>query len=85
MKDVKIGMGVTNMSDLILKEIYGICETKNPTKKINEYKMTKREIYKKFTNLIERELNIQNNKNSYVRNDAITTIIRRCRGEKKEA
>ena len=25
MKDVKIGMGVTNMSDLILKEIYGIC------------------------------------------------------------
>ena len=47
--------------------------------------MTKREIYKKFTNLIERELNIQNNKNSYVRNDAIITIIRRCRGEKKEA
>ena len=28
MKDVKIGMGVTNISDLILKEIYGICETK---------------------------------------------------------
>ena len=25
MKDVKIDMGVTNMSDLILKEIYGIC------------------------------------------------------------
>ena len=33
MKDVKIGTGVTNMSDLVLKEIYGICETKNPTKK----------------------------------------------------
>ena len=41
MKDVGGGMGVKNISDLILKEIYGICETKNPTKKINEYKMTK--------------------------------------------
>ena len=25
-------MGVKNISDLVLKEIYGICETKNPTK-----------------------------------------------------
>ena len=32
MKDVRSGMGVKNISDLILKEIYGICETKNPTK-----------------------------------------------------
>ena len=31
---------------------YRICETKNPTEKqVNEYKMTKREIYKKFINL----------------------------------
>ena len=29
MKDVGSGMGVKNMSDLVLKEIYGICETKN--------------------------------------------------------
>ena len=36
---------------------------KNPTKKqINEYKMTKREINKKFTNLGKKELNPQNNK-----------------------
>ena len=28
-KDVGSGMGVKNMSDLVLKEIYGICETKN--------------------------------------------------------
>ena len=48
-------MGVKSISDLVLKEIYGICETKNPTKKqVNEYKMTKREIYKKFTNLSEK-------------------------------
>ena len=32
MKDVGSGMGVKSISDLVLKEIYGICETKNPTK-----------------------------------------------------
>ena len=33
LKDVGRGMGVKNISDLVLKEIYSICETKNPTKK----------------------------------------------------
>ena len=33
MKDVGSGMGVKNISDLVLKEIYGICEAENPTKK----------------------------------------------------
>ena len=52
MKDVKIGMGVKNMSDLILKEIYGICETENPTEEqVKECKMTKREYYRRFDNL----------------------------------
>ena len=42
MKDVGSGIGVKNISDLVLKEIYGICETKNPSKEqVNEYKMTK--------------------------------------------
>ena len=69
-----------NISDLVLKEIYGICETRNPTKEqVNEYKMTKRKIYKNFTNLL---LNTKNNKNPYLRNDVMTTIIKRCRGEK---
>ena len=55
MKDVGSGIGVKNISGLVLKEIYGICETKNPTKKqFNEYKMTKRQIYEKFTNLSEK-------------------------------
>ena len=41
MKDVGNGMGVKNISDLVLKEIYGICEIKNPTKKqVHEYKIT---------------------------------------------
>ena len=84
-KDVGSGIGVKNISDLVLKETYGICETKNPTKKqVNEYEMTEREIYKKFTNLSEKELNTKNNKKTYVRNDVMTTIIKRCRGEKQE-
>ena len=42
-KDVESGMGVKNISGLVFKNIYGICETKNPTKKlVNEYKMTKK-------------------------------------------
>ena len=49
---------VLKTSDLVLKEIYGICETKNPTKKqVNEYKMTKKQIYKKFANLSQGKLN----------------------------
>ena len=55
MKDVGSGIGVKNISDSVLKEIYGICETKNPSKEqVNEYKMTKRQIYKKFTNLSDK-------------------------------
>ena len=47
MKDVGSSMGVTNISDLVLKETHDICETKNPTKEeIKEYKITEREIYK---------------------------------------
>ena len=43
MKDVGSGVGVKNISDLVLKEIYGICETKNPSKEqVNECKMTKK-------------------------------------------
>ena len=83
MKDLGKGISVKNMSDLVLKEMYGICETKNLTKEqVNEYKMTKREFYKKFTNLSKKELNKKNNKNPYIRNDVMTTIIKRCRGEK---
>ena len=83
MKDVWSGVSVKNISDLVLKEIYGICETKNPSKEqVNEYKRTKREIYKKFTNLSQEKLNTKNNKNPYARNDVMTTIIQRCRGEK---
>ena len=47
MKDVGTGIGVKNISDLVLKDIYGIYETKNLTKEqINEYKMTKEKFIK---------------------------------------
>ena len=83
MKDVGSSMGVKNISDLFLKETYGLRETKNPTKEqVNEYKIAKREIYKKFTNLRKKELTTKYNKNPFVRNDVMTTIIKRCRGEK---
>ena len=44
--------------------------------------MTEREIYKKFTNLSQEKLNTKNNKKSYVRNDVMTTVIKRCREDK---
>ena len=46
MKNVHNGLGVKNMYDLILKEIYGIYKTKILTKKqIRKYKRTEREIF----------------------------------------
>ena len=52
-KGVGSGMGVKNICDLVLKEIHGICKTKNPAKEqINIYKITE-----KFDNLSEDELN----------------------------
>ena len=52
MKDVESSMGVKNISDVVLKEIYGICKRKILSKEqVKEYRMTKIEIYKKFTNL----------------------------------
>ena len=57
-----------------------LLEVKNRKKEqINKYKMTEREIYEKFGNLSEDELNTKSNKIVYVRNDVMTTIISRCR------
>ena len=66
-KNIGSGLGFKNISDLVLKEIYGICEKKNLTKeKIKNYKMTKREIYEKFSNLNEDKLNTKSTKNTYL-------------------
>ena len=78
-----VGLDFKNMSDLILKEICGIYETKNLTKEhIKKNKLTEKEIFEKY-NLSEDELNTKSNKNAYVKNDVMTTVIKRCRGEKK--
>ena len=69
MKNVRSGMGVKNISDLVLKEIHGIRKTKNPTKEqINQYRMTEREIYENFSNLSKKELNTKSNKNVCIKN-----------------
>ena len=76
MKDCRNSLGVTNISDLVWKEIHGICETKNPTKEqINNYKMTERKIYEKFDNLSKDELNTMSNRNVYIKNNIMTNII----------
>ena len=70
---------------IVLKEIHGILKTKNPTKEqINKYKMTERELYEKFDNSSEKELNTKSNISVYVKNDTMTTIIKCCRGGKKK-
>ena len=49
MKNLRDGLGVKNMSDLISKEICGIYETKSLTKEqIKKYKMTEREIFERW-------------------------------------
>ena len=50
-KDVGNGLGVKNISDLVFKKIYGIYGEK--INKRRNYKMTKKEIFKKFDNLNE--------------------------------
>ena len=71
MKDVGSGMGVKNISMWFsFKRNIWYWWKKNPIKKqVNEYKITKRQIYKKFNNLSEKELTTKNNKKTYVRNE----------------
>ena len=81
---LEVGLGVKSISVLVLKKICGIYENKELTKeKTKCYKMTEREIFKKFDNLNEDELNTKSNKNIFVKNNIMTNIIKRCRGEKK--
>ena len=85
MKDVGVVLGVKSISDLVLKEIQGIFRKKELTKEeIKCYKMTEREIFKKFDKLSEDKLNTKSNKNVFVKNTIMTNIIKNCKGEKKE-
>ena len=86
MKNVQGALGVINMPDLILKEMYGICETKNPAKEqVKKYKMTGREYFRRFDNLSKKELNKKNNKEAYIRNDVMSTVLNCCIVEKNSS
>ena len=50
--------------------------------KFMNIKWQKKQIYKNFTNLSQEKLNTIDKK-TYVKNDVMTTTIKRCRGEKK--
>ena len=57
-KDVADGLGVKNISDLVLKEGQGICGKKELTKEETKcYKMTEREKFENFDKLSEDKLN----------------------------
>ena len=45
--------------------------------------MTERDIFKKYDNLSEDELNTKSNKNVFVKNIIMKNIIKHCRGERK--
>ena len=45
--------------------------------------MTERKYFEKYANLSEDKLNIESRKNVYVKNDVMSTVIKRCKGEKK--
>ena len=95
MKDVRNGLGVKNISDVVLKEIRGIYGkeklTKEDTgeKKLTKeeqtkcFKMTEREIFEKFSKLSNNELDKLCKKSVFVKNTIMTNIIKDCRGEKK--
>ena len=84
MKNLENGLAGQNIFDLVLKEISGIYRTKNLTKQqIKNYKITEKEIFKKYDNLNKYKLSAKNNKEVYAKNDVMSTVIKRCRGEKK--
>ena len=77
MKGVKYSLGVKNMSDLVLKEIYDAHGNKNLTKEeIKYYKMTEREFFKTFYGYDKDSLNTKSNKTIFVKNTIMTNIIK---------
>ena len=85
MKDIQNGLDVQNISNLVLKEISCIYKTKSLTKEqIKRYKMTKREIFEKFDNSSEGELNAKNNKQVYAKNYIITYLFTYLDGRQPE-
>ena len=75
MKDAENGLGVKTMSDLVIKEIHGIFNTRRPT--LNQIRRYKRSLAD-FINNCE-----YSDKVRYVRSDLMEKTIKNCRGVKK--
>ena len=82
-KDVGNGLGVKNISDLVLKKYMANMKKKLTKEEIKCYKMTEREIFKKFGKLSNNELDKLCNKSVFVKNTIMTNINHR-RGEQKK-
>ena len=74
MIDIKKGLDLKNMFDLVRKEIHGIFKTNNPTKKqVKEYKSSLQEITKD---------SMDDSKIKYLHSDLMEKILKNCRGVK---
>ena len=74
--DVQKGLGVKNISDLIIKKIKAIFNTKNPQEdQIKEYKLSLADLMNNHSRY--------SNKIKYARSDLIKKIIKNFRGVKK--
>ena len=78
-RDVGSGMGVKIWFSF-KRNAWHLWNKKSYKKQVNE----KRQVYQKFTNLSQKQLHAKNNKKAFVRNDVMTTYIKRRRGEKQE-
>ena len=88
MENVQDGLGIKNMSDVwsnFKGNMWHLWNKNLWKEQIKLYKMTERQIFEKYNNLSADELNTKSNKDVYVENDVMTTVIKHCRGEKKEA
>ena len=75
---MKDGLGVKNMSDLALKEIYCAYGKKLAKEEIKYYKMTEREFFKTFYGYDEDSLNTKSNKTVFVKNTIMTKKKKRA-------
>ena len=67
MKNGQDGLGIQSISDLVLYNIYKTNHLRK--EQIKKFKISEREIFKKYANLSENELNAKNNKEVYAKDD----------------
>ena len=68
-----------------MHEVWKKYEGKNLTdNEIKKYKMTEGEIFEKYDNLCENELNSENNKEVYIRKVVMTSVIVSSKKKRKK-